>query len=192
MGLKKRQDGQGESTNSSEINPATVTSTSSSCKPAAEDSSGTTSNPSSTDWFKVKVKFKKPDFQHSAIRGSSASGKKKQWRTLKQILVAEQSLPWPDTKAQTEVQTAAPTATPHDSGKFSCSSKVVTYSSIDGPPSFKPAKKYSDISGLPANYTDPHSKLNYAASEEFQIIRKLPSDIVAGYLTLRKANIQLQ
>ena len=39
---------------------------------------------------------------------------------------------------------------------------------------------------------DPQTKLNYTVSEEFQIIRKMPSDIVAGYLTLRRANTQLQ
>ena len=93
-------------------------------------------------------------------------------------MTSEQALEWPQESAK-----ASP-------GKFN--SKVVTYSSIDGPPSFKPAKKYSDISGLPANYTDPQTKLNYAVSEEFQLIRKMPSDIVAGYLTLRKANTQLQ
>ena len=41
-------------------------------------------------------------------------------------------------------------------------------------------------------YTDPHTKLNYSSSQEFKIIRKLPSDIVSGYLTLRRANVQLQ
>ena len=66
------------------------------------------------------------------------------------------------------------------------------YGSIDAPPSFKPAKKYSDISGLEANYTDPHTKLNYFNVVEFKVIKKLPSDLVAGYLTLRRANIQLQ
>ncbi|XP_074998455.1 INO80 complex subunit C isoform X2 [Calonectris borealis] len=58
---------------------------------------------------------------------------------------------------------------------------------IDAPPSFKPAKKYSDISGLPANYTDPQSKLRFSTIEEFAYIRMLPSDVVTGYLALRKA-----
>lgn len=96
------------------------------------------------------------------------SGKKRQWKALKQIMAQEAS----------EVE-ANDAASP-------------TYSSIDAPPSFKPAKKYSDISGLEANYTDPHTKLNYANAAEFKVIKKLPSDLVAGYLTLRRANIQLQ
>ena len=106
--------------------------------------------------------FKNPNFKHSNIVG----GKKKPWRTLKQILAAEQSVSWPE--------------------------EAVTYSSIEAPPSFTPAKKYSDLSGLEAAYTDPQTKLHYACAEEFAEIRKLPSDILEGYLALRKAKHQLQ
>ena len=111
---------------------------------------------------KPKYVFKNPNFKHSNVVGN----KKKPWRTLKQILAAEQSLTWPD--------------------------EAVTYSSLEAPPSFRPAKKYSDLSGLEAAYTDPQTKLNYSCAEEFAEIRKLPSDIVEGYLSLRKANTQLQ
>ena len=38
-----------------------------------------------------------------------------------------------------------------------------------------------------AKYTDPQTQLRYSLAEEFQTIRALPSDIVAGYLNLRKA-----
>lgn len=62
------------------------------------------------------------------------------------------------------------------------------YWSIDAPPSFRPTKKFSDISGLESNYTDPQTKLNFASAQEYKIIKKMPSDIVVGYLTLRKAN----
>jgi len=106
--------------------------------------------------------FKNKDFQHANV----SNGKKRPWKTLKQILSQEQSLSWPDT--------------------------AVTYSSLDSPPSFKPAKKYSDISGLLAPYTDPHTKLNYSSTEEYQHIRTLPSDIVQGFLAVRKANSLLQ
>ena len=41
---------------------------------------------------------------------------------------------------------------------------------------------------LQCNYTDPHTKIRYATSDEFSRIRILPSDIVSGYLALRKAN----
>ena len=38
-----------------------------------------------------------------------------------------------------------------------------------------------------AKYTDPQTQLRYSLAEEFQTIRTMPNDIVAGYLTLRKA-----
>ena len=40
-----------------------------------------------------------------------------------------------------------------------------------------------------AKYTDPHTKVRYATTEEFKRIRNLTSDIATGYLTLRKANV---
>uniref|UniRef100_A0A8C8RAY6 INO80 complex subunit C n=1 Tax=Pelusios castaneus TaxID=367368 RepID=A0A8C8RAY6_9SAUR len=99
--------------------------------------------------------------EHSGIGGAAAGKKNRTWKNLKQILAAERALPW---------QLNDP-----------------SYFNIDAPPSFKPAKKYSDISGLPANYTDPQSKMRFSTIEEFAYIRMLPSDVVTGYLALRKA-----
>ena len=106
--------------------------------------------------------FKNPNFQHSNVVGL----RKRPWKTLKQVLAAEAALDWPE--------------------------DAITYSSLEAPPSFVPAKKYSDLSGVEALYTDPHTRLNYACPEEFSELRKLPSDIVQGYLALRKATTQLQ
>uniref|UniRef100_A0A671MUX2 INO80 complex subunit C n=1 Tax=Sinocyclocheilus anshuiensis TaxID=1608454 RepID=A0A671MUX2_9TELE len=105
--------------------------------------------------------FKDPNFVHSGIGGAAAGKKNRTWKNLKQILAAEKTLPWKITDPN--------------------------YCSIDTPPSMKPAKKYSDISGLPANYTDPQTKLRFASTEEFSYIRQLPTDVVTGYLALRKA-----
>lgn len=104
--------------------------------------------------------FKNPTFVHST-KGNAGSKKTRVWKNLKQIVAAEKLLPWK----------------PDD----------VTYGSIDAPPSFKPAKKYSDISGLPAYYTDPETKLRYATAEEFSRIRVMTSDVVSGCLALRRA-----
>lgn len=101
--------------------------------------------------------FKDPNFQHS----SKSNNKKRAWKSLKQIITQERSLPW--------------------------SEDYIHYSTIDAPPSFKPAKKYSDISGLVAKYKDPQTKLLYANADEFATVRSLPMDITAGYLALRKA-----
>lgn len=105
--------------------------------------------------------FKDPTFMHSGIGGAAAGKKNRTWKNLKQILALERTLPW----------------------KLS----DPNYYNIDAPPSLKPAKKYSDISGLPANYTDPQTKLRFTSSEEFSYIRLLPTDVVTGYLALRKA-----
>ncbi|KAL1259548.1 hypothetical protein QQF64_010125 [Cirrhinus molitorella] len=105
--------------------------------------------------------FKNPNFVHSGIGGAAAGKKNRTWKNLKQILAAEKALPW--------------------------NINDPNYCNIDAPPSMKPAKKYSDISGLPANYTDPQTKLRFASTEEFSYIRQLPTDVVTGYLTLRKA-----
>ncbi|XP_078720337.1 INO80 complex subunit C isoform X1 [Lampetra fluviatilis] len=104
--------------------------------------------------------FKNPSFTHSGLGGVGVR-KSRVWKNLKQIIAAERSMNW----------------SPDDA----------TYSNIDAPPPFKPAKKYSDLSGLPASYTDPQSKLHFSNAEEFSQVRTLPMDIVSGYLALRKA-----
>lgn len=104
------------------------------------------------------LRFKNPTFQFSALKGN----KKRLWKNFKQILTIEKSIPWQ----------------PDDP----------TYMSIEAPPSLKPAKRYSDLSGLPANYKDPLTQIRYSTSSEFTALRTLPSDIVQGYLALRKAN----
>uniref|UniRef100_A0A8C2N283 INO80 complex subunit C n=1 Tax=Cricetulus griseus TaxID=10029 RepID=A0A8C2N283_CRIGR len=48
-------------------------------------------------------------------------------------------------------------------------------------------KKLSGSGFAQANYTDPQSKLRFSTIEEFSYIRRLPSDVVTGYLALRKA-----
>ncbi len=128
------------------------------------------------DWFKVQVPFKNPNFERQFSQSIIISGKKRQWRTLKQILAQESASQSQDPEGNVSDTT----------------STAPSFGSIDAPPSFKPAKKYSDISGLESNYTDPHSKMNFASTAEFRVIKKLPSDLVSGYLALRRANVQLQ
>ena len=71
----------------------------------------------------------KTPFPQFSCRQHQPGTKPKPWRQLKQIVASEQSLPWPE--------------------------DAVRFSSIDAPPSFRPAKRYSDVSGLEAPYTDP-------------------------------------
>lgn len=117
--------------------------------------------PSCTEPTAKPLPFKDPSFMHSGIGGAAAGKKNRTWKNLKQILALERTLPW--------------------------KLNDPNYYSIDALPSLKPSKKYSDISGLPANYTDPQTKLRFTSSEEFSYIRLLPTDVVTGYLALRKA-----
>ncbi|XP_052865153.1 INO80 complex subunit C [Anopheles cruzii] len=110
----------------------------------------------------MEAETAKPVFKRKDLSEVNPTiGKKRQWKSLKQILTHEKTLPWKATD--------------------------ITYSSVNAPPSLKPAKKYSDISGLVAPYTDPHSKLRYHNAEEYQTIRTFPMDLTAGYLALRGA-----
>ena len=47
--------------------------------------------------------------------------------------------------------------------------------SVEAPPSLLPAKKYCDVTGLPALYTDPKSKLRYHSTEIYELIRSFVS-----------------
>ncbi|CAH1374287.1 unnamed protein product [Tenebrio molitor] len=114
----------------------------------------------STEEIRAEPKpvFKTASFYHN----SKTNAKKRAWKSLKQIISTEKPLPWPE--------------------------NVVHYSSINAPPSFKPAEKFSDLSGLPAPYTDPQTRLRFANKEEYATLIGLPMDITAGYLALRGAS----
>ena len=108
----------------------------------------------------MKTRFKNPKFCFSF----QSSNKKRTWKGLKQVIQADKNTKWnPD---------------------------IPTYSAIDAPPPLKPIKKYSDISGLPAKYTDPLTGMHYTNSQEFETIRTLSTSTVQNYLALRgKATI---
>jgi len=120
--------------------------------------STTREHPKVTATPRGEFPFKQKNFQHSAV---VKSGKKKSWKGLQQIATMERS---------------------------QCNPDDPTYLNIDSPPSLKPAKKYSDISGQLAIYTDPETGLYYATAEEYKLIKRLTTDLVNGYLALRNAS----
>lgn len=67
-----------------------------------------------------------------------------------------------------------------------------SYANIEAPPSVLPAKKYCDITGLPAKYTDPKTKVRFAGTEAFLFERKLPEHKVEELLGLRAAQIRIR
>lgn len=71
---------------------------------------------------------------------------------------------------------------------------AATYTNIESAPSLHPAsqKHYCDITGLPANYTDPKSRLRYVNKEVFDVIRTLPQGAAERYLEARAAHVVLK
>ena len=71
---------------------------------------------------------------------------------------------------------------------------VATYTNIESAPSLHPAsqKHYCDITGLPANYTDPKTRLRYVNKEVFDVVRGLPQGVAEKYLEARAAHVVLK
>ncbi|TKA66001.1 hypothetical protein B0A55_11851 [Friedmanniomyces simplex] len=67
----------------------------------------------------------------------------------------------------------------------------VTYASIQAGPSTKKPKKYCDITGLPAKYTEPKTGLHFVNAEVYKIIKGLSTAQVQEYLALRNAHTVL-
>ncbi|KNE64209.1 hypothetical protein AMAG_09252 [Allomyces macrogynus ATCC 38327] len=64
-----------------------------------------------------------------------------------------------------------------------------SYTSIRTAPSVRPNRKYCDVTGLPANYTDPVSGLHYYDKEVYQYIKGLSSGALQQYMRLRNKSI---
>ena len=63
---------------------------------------------------------------------------------------------------------------------------------IEAPPSVYPPKKYCDITGQLAKYTDPQTKLHYVDAAAFAALRRLPAEAVQERLALRRAEFKLK
>ena len=74
------------------------------------------------------------------------------------------------------------------------SGPAVTYTNIESAPSLHPScqKRYCDITGLPAPYTDPKTRLRYHDKEVFSVIRTLGQGVPESYLETRGAHIVLK
>ena len=84
--------------------------------------------------------------------------------------------------AQTTTTTATATAT----------APSATYTNIESAPSLAHTKRYCDVTGLPAPYLDPKSRLRYHDKEVFAFIRSLPQGTAEQYLEARGAHTVLK
>ncbi|KAJ3273161.1 hypothetical protein HK104_004327, partial [Borealophlyctis nickersoniae] len=69
---------------------------------------------------------------------------------------------------------------------------VPTFWNIEAPPSLMPQKKYCDITGLEAPYTEPHTGLRYYNADVYQAINSMNRQYVQEYLKLRNAAVILK
>jgi INO80 complex subunit C len=67
-----------------------------------------------------------------------------------------------------------------------------TYTNIESAPSLAHSKRYCDITGLPASYTDPKTRLRYHDKEVFGLIRTLGQGVAEQYLEARGAHTILK
>lgn len=74
------------------------------------------------------------------------------------------------------------------------SGPIATYTNIESAPSLHPAhqKHYCDITGLPAPYTDPKTRLRYHNKEVFDQVRALSQSVEESYLGARGAHVVLK
>ena len=74
------------------------------------------------------------------------------------------------------------------------SGPIATWTNIESAPSLHPAhqKHYCDITGLPARYTDPKTRLRYHNKEVFEAVRSLQQGQAEDYLEARGAHAVLK
>lgn len=72
------------------------------------------------------------------------------------------------------------------------SAPVATYTNIESAPSLAHGRRYCDITGLPAPYIDPKSRMRYHNREVFSAIRSLPQGVGEQYLEARGAHTVLK
>ncbi|KAN0064948.1 chromatin-remodeling complex subunit ies6 [Thecaphora frezii] len=63
---------------------------------------------------------------------------------------------------------------------------IPTYATVEAPPTLRPIKKYCDVTGLLAPYTDPKTRLRYHSVQVYEIIKHFGPGTDNAYLALRK------
>ena len=71
---------------------------------------------------------------------------------------------------------------------------AVTYTNIESAPSLHPSsqRRYCDVTGLLAPYTDPKTRLRYHDGEIFAVVRQMQQATTEGYLAARGAHFVLK
>ncbi|GMH33000.1 hypothetical protein BSKO_00834 [Bryopsis sp. KO-2023] len=91
---------------------------------------------------------------------------KKYWKRLKQVLAVE--------------------------NEGGVATHQVNYATVEAGPSIYPSKKYCDLTGFQAAYTDPKTKLRYCAKDLYPVVRSTPNETVQAKLAIRNAHVVLK
>lgn len=67
-----------------------------------------------------------------------------------------------------------------------------TYVNIESAPSLAHSRRYCDVTGLPAPYMDPKTRMRYHNREVFAMIRQLPQGVAEQFLEARGAHTVLK
>ena len=60
-----------------------------------------------------------------------------------------------------------------------------SYLQLAAPPSMYPPKRYCDLTGMPAKYTEPTTKIRYANKASYSAIKAMPLELADAWLALR-------
>ncbi|GAA5939008.1 Ies6p [Sporobolomyces koalae] len=71
-------------------------------------------------------------------------------------------------------------------------SQVISYTSVEAPPSLMPPKKYCDVTGLEAKYVDPKSTLRYHNPEIYELVKTFQPAVIQAYLGVRGQGVVLR
>lgn len=81
---------------------------------------------------------------------------------------------------------------PQTAGGGAVAAPTATYTNIESAPSLAHAKHYCDVTGLPAPYLDPKTRLRYHNKEVFGLIRSVPQTTAEQFLEARGAHTVLK
>ncbi|WWC89414.1 uncharacterized protein L201_004338 [Kwoniella dendrophila CBS 6074] len=93
---------------------------------------------------------------------------------------------------QMEIDTPNNEETVQEENDIKPRKEIITYHTPTAPPSLLPPKKYCDITGLHASYTDPRTKLRYKGLDVWHVVRGLGPGGDQAYLSLRNAQTSLK
>ncbi|GAA5983722.1 hypothetical protein JCM10908_000395 [Rhodotorula pacifica] len=134
--------------------------------------------------------FKSPYYSQ---RIASVTGKRT--KALKQIMTLERER----VDALLEAKKAQVLANESESASLDTEAKlqrafqeVVSFASVEAPPSLMPQKRYCDITGLEAKYQDPRSTLRYHNPEVYEVLRTFQPAVIQAYLAVRGQGVVLR